>query len=150
MGSSWVTHVEKSCLLCHSQGLHITLCGFFVEFCIPVLRNNLAKMSLPSVRLQSSSSNNNKHFHRNNGILRLRRTIIFSGLIQHRAGQDRKRERQRHAMVADMGISLTSEGVTSPVLHNLKVISSNQSRYKPFWKDKVWTRELHEEYAGQC
>ena len=29
MGSSWVTHVEKSCLLCQTQGQHITFANLY-------------------------------------------------------------------------------------------------------------------------
>ena len=47
-----------------------------------------------------------------------------------------EKQRQREAMVPDMRISWTIGEVTSQVLHESKVISSNQTRYKLYWKDR--------------
>jgi hypothetical protein len=63
------------------------------------------------------------------------------------------KQRQRQAMVPDVKISLTMGVVTSPVLHELKVIRSNQTRYKPSWKERgVYKRSslLHDEYVGKA
>ena len=61
---------------------------------------------------------------------------LFSGLIPQAGLARMDKQRQRQAMVPDMKISLTRGGITSQVLHELKVISSNQTRYKPSWKDR--------------
>ena len=39
-------------------------------------------------------------------------------------------------MVPDFKISLAIGGETRQVLHELKIISSSQSRYKPSWEDR--------------
>ena len=61
---------------------------------------------------------------------------LFSGLIPQAGLARMDKQRQRQAMVPDMKISLTMGGVTSPVLHELKVIISNQTRYKPSLKER--------------
>ena len=56
-------------------------------------------------------------------------------------------------MVPDFKITLTRGGQTRPVLHELKVISSSQSRYKPSWKDRAVDKragKLHDEYVGKA
>ena len=78
---------------------------------------------------------------------------LFSGLIPQAGLARMDKQRQRQAMVPDMKISLTRGGVTSQVLHELKVISSNQTRYKPSWKDRGVDKraaQLHGEYVGKA
>ena len=78
---------------------------------------------------------------------------LFSGLIPQAGLARMDKQRQRQAMVPDMKISLTMGGVTSPVLHELKVISSNQTRYKPSWKERGVDKrsaQLHDEYVGKA
>lgn len=58
-----------------------------------------------------------------------------SGLIPNAGLARINKKRQRQAiMVPDTKISQTVGGVTSLLLHVLKVINSNQTRYKPSWK----------------
>ena len=78
---------------------------------------------------------------------------LFSGLIPQAGLGRMDKQRQRQAMVPDMKISLTMGGVTSPVLHELKVISSNQTRYKPSLKERGVDKrsaQLHDEYVGKA
>ena len=78
---------------------------------------------------------------------------IFSGLIPQAGFATIDKVRQRQAMVPDMKISVTSGGVTRQVLHELKVISSNQSRYKPTWKERGLDKraaQLPDEYDGKA
>ena len=78
---------------------------------------------------------------------------LFSGLIPQAGLARMDKQRQMQAMVPDMRISLTIGGVTSQVLHELKVISSNQTRYKPSWKERGLDRrsaQLHDEYVGKA
>ena len=61
--------------------------------------------------------------------------------------------RDRQSMVPDMKITLTQGGVSAPVLHELKVISSSQSRYKPSWKKRgvdKRSEDLHDEYLKKA
>ena len=56
-------------------------------------------------------------------------------------------------MVPDMRITLTTGGVTGQVLHEIKVISSSQSRYKPSWAERGVDKradQLHQEYVGKA
>ena len=48
MGSSRDTHVDKSCLLCHFQGLHITLCGFLLQGLLNAVTSSLPRHELCS------------------------------------------------------------------------------------------------------
>ena len=57
--------------------------------------------------------------------------------------------RDRQGMVPDM----RTEGVTGQVLHEIKVISSSQSRYKPSWAERGVDKradQLHQEYVGKA
>ena len=58
---------------------------------------------------------------------------LFSGLVRQEAWSRVERNRQRQALVPDMRITMPDpgEGNTRPVLHEVKVISANKSRYKP-------------------
>ena len=52
-------------------------------------------------------------------------------------------------MVPDMKITHNQGGISVPVLRELKVISSSQSRYKPSWKKRgvdKRSEDLHDEY----
>ena len=63
------------------------------------------------------------------------------------------RHRDRQGMVPDMKITLTIAGVSRQVLHEIKCISSSQSRYKPTWADRGVDKraeELHHEYVGKA
>ena len=56
-------------------------------------------------------------------------------------------------MVPDFGIYLTRGGQTSQVLHELKIISSNQTRYSPTCKKRGVDKradELHDEYVKKA
>ena len=53
-------------------------------------------------------------------------------------------------MVPDMRISLTIGGVSRQVLHEIKCISSSQSRYRPSWTERGVDKradQLHQEYV---
>ena len=58
---------------------------------------------------------------------------LFSGLVRQEAWSRVERNRQQQALVPDMRITMPdpAEGNTRPVLHEVKVISANKSRYKP-------------------
>ena len=56
-------------------------------------------------------------------------------------------------MVPDFKISLTTGGETRQVLHELKCISSSQSRHKPSWEERGVDRradQLHQEYLNKA
>ena len=56
-------------------------------------------------------------------------------------------------MVPDMKITLTTGGVSRQVLHEIKCISSSQSRYNPSWSDRGVDKraeQLHQEYVGKA
>ena len=76
--------------------------------------------------------------------------IIFSRHIIH-AGLSRiESYRDRQGLVPDLKIVLPMEGVSKPVLHEIKVISSSQSRYKPTWTARAVDKragQLHGEYV---
>ena len=58
--------------------------------------------------------------------------------------------RDRQGMVPDFKISLAIGGETRQVLHELKIISSSQSRYKPSWEERGVDKragQLHQEYV---
>ena len=75
---------------------------------------------------------------------------IFSRHIPQ-AGLSRiDKARDRQAMVTDFKISLAIGGETRQVLHELKIISSSQSRYKPSWEERGVDKragQLHQEYV---
>ena len=61
--------------------------------------------------------------------------------------------RDRQGMVPDFKITLTMGGQSRQVLHELKCISSSQSRYRPSWKERGVDRragELHDEYVDKA
>ena len=60
------------------------------------------------------------------------------------------RHRERQSMVPDMKITITTAGVPRQVLHEIKCISSSQSRYKPTWSERGVDKradQLHDEYV---
>ena len=78
---------------------------------------------------------------------------LFSGLIPQAGLARIEKERQRQAMVPDFKITLNNGGQSVPVLHELKVISSNQTRYKPSWKERGVDKrasQLYDEYVGKA
>ena len=78
---------------------------------------------------------------------------LFSGLIPQEGLARIDRERQRQSMVPDFKITLNMGGQSRPVLHELKCISSSQSRYKPSWKERGVDKranDLHDEYVGKA
>ena len=78
---------------------------------------------------------------------------LFSGLIPQDGLARIDSNRQRQSIVPDLKITLSNGGETRQVLHELKVISSNQSRYKPSWvKRGVDKRasDLHDEYVTKA
>ena len=63
------------------------------------------------------------------------------------------RARDRQGMVPDFRIFLTIAGETRQVLHELKVISSNQSRYSSAWEERGVDKragQLHQEYINKA
>ena len=78
---------------------------------------------------------------------------LFSRHIQQ-AGLSRiDKARDRQGMVPDFKISLSIGGEVRQVLHELKVISSNQSRYKLTWEERGVDRragQLHQEYVTKA
>ena len=56
---------------------------------------------------------------------------LFSGLVRQDGLNGVERARQRQALVPDMRITMAdpAEGVVRPIMHELKVISANSSRY---------------------
>ena len=59
---------------------------------------------------------------------------LFSGLVRQEAWSRVERARQRQSIVPDMRITMpdmAEGGITRPVLHEIKVISANKSRYNP-------------------
>ena len=58
---------------------------------------------------------------------------LFSGLVRQEGWSRVERARQRQTMVPDMRITMPehTEGVSRPILHELKIISANKSRYQP-------------------
>ena len=78
---------------------------------------------------------------------------LFSRHIPQRGLARIDRDRDRQGIVPDMKITLTSGGVSRPVLHEIKVISSSKSRYKPSWKERGVDKradQLHEEYLSKA
>ena len=78
---------------------------------------------------------------------------MFSSLIPQEGLARMDKYRQRQSMVPDFRISLTRGGQTSQVLHKLKIISSNQTRYSPTCKKRGVDKradELHDEYVKKA
>ena len=78
---------------------------------------------------------------------------IFSRHIPQAGLARIDRARDRQGMVPDFKISLTTGGETRQVLHELKCISSSQSRYKPSWEERGVDRradQLHQEYLNKA
>ena len=48
--------------------------------------------------------------------------------------------RQRQGLIPDLRITIPVVDQPRPVLHELKVISCSQSRYKPSWRDRAVDR----------
>ena len=65
---------------------------------------------------------------------------LFAGLVKQDGLSGVEKARQRQALVPDMRITMPdpAEGVTRPVLHELKVISASKSRYKPTARGGLW------------
>ena len=78
---------------------------------------------------------------------------IFSRHIPQ-AGLSRiDKNRDRQGMVPDMRITLTTGGVSRQVLHEIKCMSSSQSRYKPSWAERGVDKragQLHQEYVAKA
>ena len=81
---------------------------------------------------------------------------VFNLFSRHipQAGLSRiDRDRDRQGLVPDMRINLTVGGETDSVLHEIKVISNSQSRYRPSWEDRGVDRranQLHQEYVAKA
>ena len=78
---------------------------------------------------------------------------IFSRHIPQAGLARIDRNRDRQGMVPDMRITLTTGGISRQVLHEIKVISSSQSRYKPSWAERGVDKradQLHQEYVGKA
>ena len=78
---------------------------------------------------------------------------IFSRHIPQVGLSRLDKARDRQGMVPDFKISLNIGGEPRQVLHELKCISSSQSRYKPSWEvrgvDKR-AEQLHQEYVAKA
>ena len=78
---------------------------------------------------------------------------IFSRHIPQAGLARIDRHRDRQGMVPDMKITLTTAGVSRQVLHEIKCISSSQSRYKPSWSERGVDKraeQLHQEYVEKA
>ena len=78
---------------------------------------------------------------------------IFAGLIPQECLARIDRHRQRQEMVPDMKITVTVGETSRPILHELKVISSSGSRYKPYWRKRAVDKiadDLHAEYVNKA
>ena len=81
---------------------------------------------------------------------------VFNLFSRHipQAGLSRmERTRDRQGMVPDMKITLTVGGVPRPVLHEIKCISSSQTRYKPTWSERGVDKradQLNQEYIEKA
>ena len=78
---------------------------------------------------------------------------IFSRHIPQAGLARIDRHRDRQGMVPDMKITLTTAGVSRQVLHEIKCISSSQSRYKPSWSERGVDKraeQLHHEYVEKA
>ena len=78
---------------------------------------------------------------------------IFSRHIPQAGLARIDRARDRQGMVPDMKVTLNIGGVSRQVLHEIKVISCSQSRYKPSWKNRGVDKradDLHKEYVDKA
>ena len=81
---------------------------------------------------------------------------VFNLFARHipQAGLSRiESYRDRQGMVPDFKITLTTGGQDRQVLHELKCISSSQSRYRPSWKERGVDKRaegLHDEYVQKA
>ena len=81
---------------------------------------------------------------------------VFNLFSRHipQAGLSRiVRNRDRQGMVPDMKITLTVGGVPRPVLHEIKCISSSQTRYRPTWSERGVDKradQLNQEYIEKA
>ena len=78
---------------------------------------------------------------------------LFSRYIPQQGLSRLERDRDRQGLVPDLKITLTVGGQTSPVLHEVKCISSSETRYKPTMIERGVDRranQLHNEYVGKA
>ena len=81
---------------------------------------------------------------------------VFNLFSRHipQAGLSRiEKDRDSQGLVPDLKINLTVGGVSSPALHEVKIISSNQSRYKPTRKERGLDKgadQLHHDYVDKA
>ena len=78
---------------------------------------------------------------------------IFSRHIPQEGLARIDKARDRQGMVPDFRISLNVGGEQRQVLHELKCISSSQSRYKPSWEERGVDKranQLHKEYVDKA
>ena len=79
---------------------------------------------------------------------------LFSGLTSQEGLSRMEAARQRQSIVPDLRINLSSARHQNRlVLHELKVISASQSRYKPSWEQRavdVRAGRLQAEYVGKA
>ena len=62
---------------------------------------------------------------------------LFSHLVRQEGLSRIESARQRQSLVPDLRITLPVRDVSSPVLHELKVISCSKTRYKPTWERRA-------------
>ena len=63
------------------------------------------------------------------------------------------KDRDRQGIVPDLRINLIVGGQSGGVLHEIKCISSNQSRYKSSWQERAVDKranQLHDEYVAKA
>ena len=78
---------------------------------------------------------------------------IFSRFIPQEGLARFESARQRQGLIPDMRVVYQVGGQPRPVLQEIKVISSSQSRYKPSWEDRgvdVRAGHLHQEYIDKA
>ena len=78
---------------------------------------------------------------------------IFSRFIPQEGLARFESARQRQGLIPDMRVVYQVGGQPRPVLQEIKVISSSQSRYKPSWEDRgvdVRAGHLHQEYVDKA
>ena len=78
---------------------------------------------------------------------------LFSRYIPQQGLSRLEKDRDRQGLVPDLKITLTTGGKSSQVLHEVKCISSSETRYKPSMIDRAVDRradQLHKEYLSKA
>ena len=78
---------------------------------------------------------------------------LFSRFIPQDSLARFESNRQRQALIPDFKIVFQVGGQQRSVLHELKIISSSQTRYKPSWNERAVDKragDLHQEYLNKA